>query len=199
MKCSGRREHQPFFSTGDRDGADSYIDPQVIADMAKMEELRLSLDRLAESISKQTDHNDRLEISREHYRTVELPARHTEQQHRAADRAAEKAAQKSASEIAGAATKSTVRDATSKSASSSDKAMITNGNISHIAQQSAQHKAQEIQKSSSGSVTQNGVNQAPNPKNISSPLPSSAVVLASLLFGVASLFLGRWLWRRLHP
>lgn len=53
-----------FFPSGDRDGADSHIDPQVIADMAKMEELRLSLDRLAERLSQQPDHGDRLAVTR---------------------------------------------------------------------------------------------------------------------------------------
>lgn len=53
-----------FFPSGDRDRADSDIDPQVIANIATMEELRLSLDRLAESLSKQPGHGDRLEITR---------------------------------------------------------------------------------------------------------------------------------------
>lgn len=53
-----------FFPSGDRDGADSHIDPQVIADMAKMEELRLALDRLAGRLSKQPDYDERLAVTR---------------------------------------------------------------------------------------------------------------------------------------
>lgn len=53
-----------FFPSGDQDGADSHNDPQVIADTAKMEELRLALDRLAGRLSKQPDYDERLAVTR---------------------------------------------------------------------------------------------------------------------------------------
>lgn len=45
-------------------GGDGHTDPQVIADMAKMEELRLSLDRLTERLSQQPAHGGRLAVTR---------------------------------------------------------------------------------------------------------------------------------------
>lgn len=53
-----------FFLTGGLDGGDCHTAPQLIADMAKMEQLRLLLDRLVERLSKEPDHDDRLAVTR---------------------------------------------------------------------------------------------------------------------------------------
>lgn len=49
---------------GDQVGGDHQTRPQVIADLARMEQLRLSLDRLADRLSKKPEHDDLLEITR---------------------------------------------------------------------------------------------------------------------------------------